>query len=198
MDYLHLHEQQVPVQAGKLRLRCPYCLVEGLFENRGQDLEIRGDGHDGWEVSAQRICPNLDCRGLIFIVYDARSNVIQVSYPPERIDFDATDLPESIKEPLAEAIDCHAHGSFKAAALMIRRTLEALCEDQGAKGSTLVKRIEALSGQVGLPPSMVGALHDVRLLGNDAAHVEARTYVEVGKQEVEAGLEVTKFILAST
>jgi hypothetical protein len=81
---------------------------------------------------------------------------------------------------------------------MIRRTLEALCEDQGAKGATLVKRIEALGGQVGLPPAMISALHDVRLLGNDAAHVEARTYAEVGKQEVEAAIEVAKFILAST
>jgi hypothetical protein len=35
----------------------------------------------------------------------------------------------------------------------------------------------------------------LRLLGNDAAHVEAKTYDSVGSEEIEAGIELTKEIL---
>jgi hypothetical protein len=35
----------------------------------------------------------------------------------------------------------------------------------------------------------------LRLLGNDAAHIEARTYNDVGQDEVEVAIDVTKEIL---
>jgi hypothetical protein len=32
----------------------------------------------------------------------------------------------------------------------------------------------------------------IKLLGNDAAHVEAKTYDEIGKEEIEAIIELTR------
>lgn len=183
----------------RLRMRCPACHIAGTFDARGADLRVDGDVSLSslGLVSAERVCPNPECRALVFVIYDRGSGAIRASYPPERFDFDASDLPEEVKEPLEETIDCHAHENYKAAALMIRRTMEAVCSDRGAEGKTLFDRIEALGEKVVLPKEMINGLHDVRLLGNDAAHVEARDYLEVGKDEVEAALTISKLILAA-
>lgn len=182
-------------------MRCPVCLHEAVLDSRGSDEMIRRSGSRVLSLaSGERVCPNPECRALIWVVYSLGSPVeIMLSFPPERFDFDASDLPETVKEPLEEAIDCHSTGSFKASALMIRRTLEAVCQDQGvASDGSLFQRIEALGRQVVLPAAMIDGMHNLRLLGNDAAHVEARDYLEVGEAEVEAALDVTKLILNAT
>ena len=46
-----------------------------------------------------------------------------------------------------------------------------------------------------MPPALLAALDELRLLGNDAAHIRSRDYDQIGQQEVEVGLELTKEIL---
>jgi hypothetical protein len=36
---------------------------------------------------------------------------------------------------------------------------------------------------------LLDGLNDLRLLGNDAAHIESQEYSKVGKEEVEVGIE---------
>jgi hypothetical protein len=117
------------------------------------------------------------------------------SYPPETIDFDASNLPVKIKDSLEEAIKCCAAGCFRASALMIRRALEELCEDRSAVGGNLKARLSALGTKVVIPTELLDAADELRLLGNDAAHVEAKEYDNVGKPEVEAALLLAKEIL---
>lgn len=38
-------------------------------------------------------------------------------------------------------------------------------------------------------------MDDLRLLGNDAAHIEAKTFSEIGKEEIEISIDFTKEIL---
>ena len=42
---------------------------------------------------------------------------------------------------------------------------------------------------------LLDGLDDLRLLGNDAAHIESREYDKVGKEEVEVGIEFVKEVL---
>jgi len=78
---------------------------------------------------------------------------------------------------------------------MVRRTLEDLCADQKAKGNNLKNRLKALSSKVILPPGLLIGINNLRLLGNDAAHVDAKDYTKVGKEEVEIAIDVTKEVL---
>jgi hypothetical protein len=78
---------------------------------------------------------------------------------------------------------------------MVRKTLEALCKDRNAVGPTLKKRIEALANKVVLPAELLAGLDDLRLLGNDAAHIESQEYEKVGQEEVEVSIEFTKEVL---
>ena len=182
-------------------MRCPVCLREGTLDARGSDRRLVIAGR-GWSnnqpATGERVCPNPDCRALIYVIFTPSTGEVLSSYPAERLDFDASQLPERVQEPLEEAIDCHAHECYPAAAVMVRRTLEAVCEDQGAQGVDLAKRIESLGQAIVLPKGMIKALHNLRLMGNDAVHVEARVYAEVGKQEVEVGINVAKTILQAT
>jgi hypothetical protein len=118
-----------------------------------------------------------------------------ISYPPELIDFDPINLPTSVLAAFEEAISCHANRCFTAAAIMVRKTLEELCVDRQAKGNNLKERIRALGTKAVLPQELLDGLDDLRLLGNDAAHIESQEFNKVGQEEVEVGMEFAKEVL---
>jgi hypothetical protein len=146
-----------------------------------------------------RVCPNADCRALIYVAYPAGpSGQLLAMFPQEVLEFDPSGLPDKVLAAFGEAVTCHAHGAWTAAAMMVRKTLEDLCLDRGAEGATLFKRMEALRDQATLPPALLDGLDALRLLGNDAAHVESRAYEQVGKEEIEVGIAVAQEILKAT
>jgi hypothetical protein len=174
-----------------LSLRCPACKQNGTFQPVGTDIQF-SDKSGTVEVGG-RMCPNPLCQAHLFVVLQGRK--LRVSYPPERIDFDSTNVPGPIIASLEEAITCHANQCFIAAAIMVRKTLELLCAAQNASGANLKERIKALGSQVVLPPDLLGGLDDLRLLGNDAAHIESQAYTKVSQDEIEVAIEFTKEVL---
>lgn len=118
-----------------------------------------------------------------------------MSYPAERIDFDTSAIPPIIVSALDEAITCHAHQCYVAAAIMVRKTLENLCHERGATGRNLVERIKVLGQQAILPVELFEGLDELRLLGNDAAHVESIAFNQVGEHEVAVAITFTKTVL---
>jgi len=150
---------------------------------------------NGFRVGERR-CPNVNCKTMLFVVW--QHNQIARSYPALRIDFDKTNIPVPVVLALEEAITCHANECFIAAAIMVRKTLEELCRERGAHGKDLKERIRDLGAKIVLPKELLDGLDDLRLLGNDAAHIESREYDQVGKEEVEIGIEFTKEVLKAT
>ena len=174
--------------------RCPACRQLGTFE---PVLAPQQGVHDISVASADppcvvghRRCPNPSCRTHLFVVL--RNNQLVLSYPPVRIDFDATNIPTSVVTAFEEAITCDANNCFVASAIMVRKTLEELCRDRQAQGKDLRERIGDLGTKIVLPQELLNGLDDLRLLGNDAAHIESREYDKVGKEEVEIGVEFAK------
>lgn len=187
-----------------LKLRCPICRHAGSFAGFANchDLIWRqvikqrqgGGNYADYSRAGLRICPNPDCGALVFIAYEA-GNGETVTYPPEVIDFDATNLPPDILSTLEEAIKCHASGCYRASALMIRRTLEELCDDKSAAGKDLKARLAALGAVAVIPSELLSAADELRILGNDAAHIEAKDYDAIGKEESEIAIELAKELL---
>ncbi|MCH9029837.1 MAG: DUF4145 domain-containing protein [Bacteroidetes bacterium] len=175
----------------KLVTTCPLCGKAAIFNNAPNTSDISTS--DGQFTLGQRICPNPNCQLHLFFVQEINQTVI--TFPALRIDFDSSNIPEKIKKSFEEAIICHSESCFIAAAIMIRRTLEDLCEDRDAKGKNLQDKILALKSKVILPEDLFNALDDLRLLGNDAAHIESKTYDDIGNNEIEIGIELTKEIL---
>jgi hypothetical protein len=174
-----------------ISLRCPGCRQLATLDSFSNVQDIDTDNH----ILGQRRCPNPGCLTHIFFAWSLQQNRLAIAYPAERIDFDTTDVPNEVKAALEEAISRHASGCFRASAIMVRRTLEELCRDRGASGSNLKERLRSLASKVVLPQELLSALDDLRLLGNDAAHVDSQEYNSIGQAEVEAGIAVAKEIL---
>jgi hypothetical protein len=99
---------------------------------------------------------------------------------------------------MEEAITSHSNQCFIAAAIMVRKTLEELCSDRQATGKNLKERVRNLGTKIVLPKELLDGLDDLRLLGNDAAHIESQEFNKVGSDEVEIGIEFTKEVLKAT
>lgn len=194
----HVGSQQDPsdIAASPISMRCPSCRHEATLDRLGNDRQLPAREGPGAVQWGARRCPNGECAALILYVRAPNGSV--VAFPAETIDFDASDLPESVVRALEEAITCHANGCFTAAAIMVRKTLEVVCDDREATGSNLYERLQDLGDKVVLPQAMLRGLQNLRLLGNDAAHIESQVYNQVGREEVEVAIDVTKEILKAT
>lgn len=183
-------KQVTPYNPSATALRCPHCGKDAAFTPLSQvnDIDI---GDSVW--CGQRQCPNIECRGHVFVVL--RQNKVIHSYPPSTIDFNAEDIPENVVKSFKEALLAHASGCYMASALMVRRTLEEVCSDKGATGSDLKKRIADLRGKIVIPEELFEAMDELRLLGNDAAHIEAKSYDNISEQELSVAIEFTKELL---
>ncbi len=80
---------------------------------------------------------------------------------------------------------------------MVRRLLEEICEDSQAIGKDLHHRLIALREKVTLPEELFEAMGELKALGNDAAHIMAKNYEVIGKEEAEDSIELAKEILKS-
>lgn len=178
---------QLPPQ--NLAARCPHCGKEATFDPIGLN-DINADGS---HFVGQRRCPNPECKCHIFVVIEAGR--IVSAYPPIRIDFDKENIPENVLNSFEEAIACHSSSCFIASAIMVRRTLEEVCVDKEAKGGNLKERIKALESKIVVPKELLEAMDELRLLGNDAAHIEAQTFGKISEEELEIAIEFTKELL---
>ena len=189
------------VEAGApivVSFRCPHCRHQGTFHGFDKIPDATWPRREDtgrnvpFSVGIRR-CPNRECGGLIFVVL--KGGALLESLPPEIIDFDSTNLPPQILDSLEEAIKAHAAGCYRACALTVRRVLEELCRDKGAKGNDLRARLKALSTTIVVPNDLLDAADELRLLGNDAAHVEAKSYDSVGADEAKIAIELAKELL---
>lgn len=168
---------------------CPVCRRPGTLNPIGvHDLQLREDIVVGF-----RLCPNPQCAGLILGVWYKKSLIH--TYPSQPIEVDKTNIPDQIWRCFDEALKCYAEKCYRAAAMLVRRTLEEICKDQAATGADLAARLKALRSKVVLPNELLEGMDELRLLGNDAAHVEAKVYGDVGPEEVKLAIELTKEIL---
>jgi hypothetical protein len=174
--------------------KCPVCGNSGTFDILSGKGLVIPDGKT-WNHVGLRLCPNRSCRALLF--FWKPENGPLVTFPSLRIDFNSENLPDQIRSSFEESIICHAEGCYTAAAIMVRRTLEEICENKGSKGQNLKQRIEGLQSKVILPAELFQAMDELRLLGNDAAHIESKEYEQIGKDEVAIAIELTKEILKS-
>lgn len=141
-----------------------------------------------------RICPNPTCQGIVAVLQEGKGRILTVM-PPELIDFTTDNLPARLVATLSEAVACHAANAYRAAALMVRRLLEELCDENGMTGKDLHQRIAALKSKILIPEALYDAMWELKALGNDAAHVRAKDYDQIGPEESADCIELAKEIL---
>jgi len=81
----------------------------------------------------------------------------------------AKDMPEDVKEDYLEAADVFAR-SPRAAAALLRLSLQKLCVHLGEKGKNINEDIRELAHKNTLPHQLIKVADTVRLTGNNAVH----------------------------
>lgn len=99
-------------------------------------------------------------------------------------------LPENIHSFYTQGIDSLRRQNYDAAGTMFRKSLDVALKRiyPEAKG-TLQKRIDALPQEIGITPAMKEWAHEIRDLGNDAAH-EDEPFTEVEAKALQAFIEM--------
>ena len=184
-----LSEHPQNTSGTRISVKCPHCGHNGTFESIGSDIKV------GNKIFGIRRCPNGKCFGHLYFVYDDYYGQILITYPSDTIPFDKENVPEKVLNAFEEAIISHSNNCFIASAIMIRKTLEEICSDRKAEGKNLYARLQDLGTKIVIPVELIEGMQELRLLGNDAAHIESNTFNEVGKNEVEISIEFTKEIL---
>ena len=174
----------------KISTRCPHCGHNGVFESLGNDISV---GNNNKTLGIRR-CPNEKCFGHLFFVYITQSKEI-ITYPSHTIPFEKEGIPDKVLNAFQEVIICHSNNCFIASAIMIRKTLEEICSDKGATGENLYLRLHNLCSEIVIPEELRKGMQELRLLGNDAAHIDSNTFNEVGENEVKISIKLTKEIL---
>lgn len=184
-----------------ISLRCPHCSHIGAFPlitrwiSYTKSIKGTSKTRVAGVQAGIRKCPNSSCNGIVFTLVHGDRELL--SFPPELIDFDSNGLPPKLLETLKEAISCHAAGAYRAAAMMVRRLLEEICDESGAEGKDLHHRLISLKTKITLPEELFEAMGELKALGNDAAHITAKNYTQIGEDESEDSIELAKEILKS-
>ena len=173
----------------RLTTACPFCGHNGTFDK----VDVNDMTDSNRNIYGQRKCPNPTCQGHVFFVKLIDGTFF--TYPPRKIDFDKSNIPDNVLNAFEEAIVCHSNKCFIATAIMVRKTLEEICHHQGATGGNLKEKIKNLGTRIIVPKALIDGLDDLRLLGNDAAHIESQTFNQVGHEETEISIQFTKEIL---
>jgi hypothetical protein len=185
-------------KTANIATRCPHCGHFGTFiPVAGHDIHTYFHSQHGDQITNYlgiRKCPNEKCKGHLFFIANSNREVLMTS-PSETIPFDKENIPQNVLNAFEESIKCHSNSCFIASAIMIRKTLEEICIDRGATGKNLFKKLEDLGTKILIPHELLIGMNELRLLGNDAAHIEAQTFSEIGKEEIEVSLEFAKEIL---
>jgi hypothetical protein len=161
-----------------IRAICPGCGAIVVLTPVGLD-----DINFQWKYESRkaglRKCPDPKCSHLVFFLMKGTTvNLKDRSYiffPASRIDFKSENIPDKVLKIFSEAVGCHANGFYTASAVMIRRTIEEICDHMGAKGKDLYQRIETLKTTTVIAQELLDGMHELRFLGRDAAQVRVMT-----------------------
>ncbi|MEM6993081.1 MAG: DUF4145 domain-containing protein [Myxococcota bacterium] len=101
----------------------------------------------------------------------------------------------ALRRELREACSCLNAGAARAAAVMLRRALERLCLDLGAdEDLNLHDKIDHLSKAGALSKRWANVAMDLKVFGNDGAHIVAKTYDEITLAAAEEAFDVAVYL----
>jgi hypothetical protein len=101
-------------------------------------------------------------------------------------------IPESLRLEHKEALACFKSGAYTATVVMVRRTLEGVCAENGVRGHTLFKALERMRATGLIEGRLLEWAQELRVLGNEGAHF---TGERVARQDAQDALALAEAIL---
>lgn len=106
-------------------------------------------------------------------------------------------VPEALRREHEEARQCFSSKAYTATAVMVRRTLEGVCLDQGMTSSggrptPLFKMLEQMKDEGKIDGQLFEWAQELRVLGNQGAHF---TGTSVSREDAADGLALAEALL---
>lgn len=157
---------------------CPHCGNRSpqriVFEHSYRDTWYSEDGCEMPEYEAPNseaiVCVCETCDAVLLydgIAYSESGQWPDLAYPRDASM--GPSVPEQIRSIYREAaiVKRNAPNAF---AMLIRKGLEAICDDRGAPEGSLATRLKYLAERGEMPPILAEVTDALRVVGNTAAH----------------------------
>ncbi len=148
---------------------CPNCKrYSSLIERTGFDKKL--SLKYGYVLIKRYSISECNSCSQHFLVIRDDGKIIKIY--PDRLPKTVNELiPQDIKTDFEEALLCYSVGAYRGAAALARRTVQLICLDKGAsKNKNLHQQIDELFSSGVITKDIKEWAHEVRFLGNDAAH----------------------------
>lgn len=146
--------------------------------------------------AALRHCSN--CDQIVLVVFDLigdnKPRILQV-FPPISEKMHTEGVSEMVIKLLNETLACYAAGCYRATCIMARRVIEEMCGEMGYTTGTLHQKLKQMADKGEIPQNIHAILNEVKLLGNDAAHVELRNFDDIQEEHAKSAVGIIKWIL---
>lgn len=145
-----------------------------VFDECGDIVDCDPQEHFDWFLLSCPVCRRVTLRQEYNDEYTRDYYIsTETLYPQSSIDY--VGVPENIKTAFEAALKVK-NIDPAVCALSLRRVLEAICKERGAKGKTLEKMIDNMINRQILPQMFSDACWIIRQLGNSAAHADGRAF----------------------
>ncbi|MFG1717880.1 DUF4145 domain-containing protein [Micromonospora chalcea] len=101
-------------------------------------------------------------------------------------------VPEPIRREFEEARACFGSNSYTATVVMVRRTLEGICQDNGIAERNLATALERMERDGLIDKTIATWATQLRLLGNQGAHFTGRP---ISREDASDALTFTEALL---
>ena len=163
---------QVPQQSNTdiVKIYCSDCGKETAHTKCGSATESEEVVDNGQKYHIEWTILLVQCDGCgstsLYVIDDGGDDLQQL-YPYQK---SLSSVPEQIRNAYksAKKIIHISPGGF---CVLARRALEAICDERGAKGMDLHKKLDDLSTKNIIPPTLLKMSHQIRSLGNVGAHI---------------------------
>ena len=180
----------MPDRSGpRLAVACRAC---GYLSSAYVVGKITGDdGEEGglFELSLVQ-CEHCDSPSLVRQDEASEAAPVEV-WPTSRRPLD-DGIPERVRDGVTEARKCFEGGAFPATAVMVRRAIEGICANLGAKHKTPHRALQELVQRGVIDPRLLEWADGLRVLGNVGAHF---TDQAVTKQDASDALDLIEAML---
>lgn len=166
------------------RVTCPWCGV--LTSGDAKSVHAAHRTSSGpFEYVVVYKCADPGCGRASLLVFETASTAVSSNvdlpatiFPTRRSSYAPDGVPKNIAQDFREAQDSYSSGFRYGAAVVARRVLQAAVRSFTGELKDLKTEINTLTSDQ-LPKPLRDAAHEVRFVGNDAAHADQVTDDEV-------------------
>jgi len=155
-----------------MKIHCSNCGKETSHTQRGSATETEElEMGDGGIYPAEWTLLLVQCDGCgstsLYVVGEADGDLTQL-YPYQK---NLSAVPERIRNAYKSA-EKIINISPEGFCVLTRRALEAICDDQEAKGKDLNEKLNDLNSKDIIPATLLKMSHKIRTVGNAGAHMD--------------------------